>query len=290
MKRAALLALCLMGTAAAAQPVVLVETKVTQYRDASQAVRRHLTGAREVDPTDPSAPEAIKGASLVVAVGQKALALATLHGAGVPVVFCMVLGVSSKQVSSSITGVPLEPDPTSTLAHIRQTVPNARRVGFIYNKASSELFSIEAQQAATAEGFSLVSRPVGGATEVKDAFSGMAGSVDLLWLPPDPRLFPREVFASLLASASEHKVPVVAFLASLTEAGAIASVHADYDDNGDRAGKLAMDILSRPEGKRLPVPAPIFAPGVLTLNLKTAKALGIDVSSKAQSNAKSIIR
>ncbi len=290
MKRAAWLAVLTLGTAAAAQPVVLVETKVAQYRDASQAVRRHLTGAREVDPTDPSAPDAIKSASVVVAVGQKALVLATQHGSGVPVVFCMVLGISSKQVSTSVTGVPLEPDPISTLAHIRQAVPNARRIGFIYNKTTSELFSAEAQQAATAQGFSMTSRAVGGASDVKDAFSAMAGSVDLLWLPPDPRLFPREVFASLLASASEHKVPVVAFLSSLTEAGAIASVHADYDDNGDRAGKLAMDILSRPEGKRLPVPPPIFAPGVLTLNLKTAKALGIDISSKAQSNAKSITR
>ena len=284
------LPLLILSTAAVAQPVVLVETKVTQYRDASQAVRRHLTGAREVDPTDPAAPDAIKGASLVVAVGQKALLLATQHGAGIPVVFCMVLGINSKQLSGNVTGVPLEPDPISTLAHIRQTVPNAKRIGLIYNKVSSELFSVEAQQAASAEGISLVPRAVGGAAEVKDAFAAMLGSVDLLWLPPDPRLFPREVFASLLASASEHKVPVVAFLASLTEAGAIASVHADYDDNGDRAGKLALDILSRPEGKRVPVPAPIFAPGILTINLKTAKALGIDVSSKAQSNAKSIIR
>lgn len=282
--------LALISTAALAQPLVLVETKVAQYRDASAAVRRHLTGARELDPSDASAPEAIKAAPVVVAVGQKALNLATQHAAGVPVVFCMVLGASSRQLSGNVTGVPLEPDPAATLRHVKQVMPAAKRVGFIYNKTASELFGAEAQTAAAAEGFSLVTRTVSSAAEVKDAASGALGSIDVLWLPPDPRLFPREVFASVLASASEQRVPVFAFLGTLTEAGALASVHADYDDNGDRAGKLALEILSRPEGKRLPVPPPIFAPGVLTLNLKTAKALGIDVSSKAQSNAKSIIR
>ena len=84
--------------------------------------------------------------------------------------------------------------------------------------------------------------------------------------------------------------PLIGFLDSLTQAGALASISPNYNDNGARAGKLAAEILARPDGRRIPVPPPVFAPGNLTLNLQTAKALGVTVSDKSIGAATQVIR
>jgi ABC-type uncharacterized transport system substrate-binding protein len=108
--------------------------------------------------------------------------------------------------------------------------------------------------------------------------------------PPAPPLVNKEIFAYLLSVTAERRLPLFGFLDGFTQKGALASVSAEYADQGERAGKLAAEILSRPEGKRLPVPPPVFSPGRLTVNLKTAAFLGIEISEKARPDAKHVYR
>jgi putative ABC transport system substrate-binding protein len=289
--RAALaLALVGAGAAVAADPVLLVDSKVPQYRDAAQAVRRHLPAVVEVEPTDLQVEDRLHGAPVIVAVGQQALALARTKGAGAPVVFCMVLGVTRGTLSASVTGVPLESDPAVVLRHIKAVAPAVKRLGLVYNPASSELWLPEAQRAAEAAALELVPRPIATAAQVKEAIKFAPPGVDALWLPPDPKLFNKEVFAYLLSVSAERRIPLFGFLDSFTQKGALASISAEYADHGERAGKLAAEILSRPEGKRLPVPPPVFSPGRLTVNVKTAAFLGIEVPAQVVADAKKVYR
>lgn len=286
-----LVALGWAAAVAAAEPVLLVDRKVPQYREAAEGVRKHLpTTAVEVDPADSDLESRLAGAPVIVAVGQQALALARAKGAGAPVVFCMVLGTAKSTLSASVTGVPLESDPAAVLRHIKAVAPTLKRLGLVYNPASSELLLAEAQKAADAESLELVLRPIFTAAQVKEAIKFPAPGVDGLWLPPDPKLFTREVFAYLLSVTAERRLPLFGFLDSFTKKGALASVSAEYADHGERAGKLAAEILSRPEGKRLPVPPPVFSPGQLTVNSKTAKFLGLTISVQTMANAKHVYR
>lgn len=278
------------GLAWAGPPVVLVDRTVTQYRAAADAAVAQLPGAIVLDPQDASAESALAGAPVVVGVGQKSFAFARSKAPSTPTVFCLVLGVSKSTLSSTVTGVPIEPDPSASLAAIKLVAPAVRRVGLIYNPATSELFLAAAQRAAGELGLSLVARPVGGPTEVKEAARGMAGAIDALWLPPDPRLFSKEVFIFLLGFSAERSVPLIGFIDSFTQAGALASVSADYSEMGGRAGRLAAEIAGRPADKRTPVPGPSFSPGKLTINLKTASALGVTVSPTALSTAKQVFQ
>lgn len=279
-----LLALLLARPAVAAAPVILLEGRFPQYREAAAAAHRQLPDAQEVELQDPDVSEKLEKASLVVAVGQKALARAR-EEASVPVVFCMVIGASRAALADHITGVPVEPDPVSVLRSIKAVVPAIRRLGVIYNPKSSELWVPEAQRAAAANGLALVTREVLSPAEVRDALDGL-GKIDALWLPADPKLYNKDLFAFLLSFCAERKLPLFGFLESFTEAGALASISPDYADVGERAGKLAAGLLARPLGKRLPVPGPVFAPGNLSLNLRTATVLGIDIPPEAITHAK----
>ena len=283
------LALCALIAlpARAGVPVILVEGKVPQYREAAAAARKQLDSATEVDPGDAGAAAKLADASLVVAVGHKAFAVARSKAVGTPVVFCMVLGASHGTLSTTVTGVPLESDPQVVLSQIK-AIAGAKRVGVVYNPQASEVLLEEAQRVAAGVGVTLVGKPVGAASDVTEAVKAMASSIDALWLPPDPKLFSKELFGFLLSFSAERKLPLFGFLDSFTQAGALASISPDYADIGDRAGRLAAEILARPEGRRIPVPGPVFAPGNLTINSKTAQALGITISPKALAAAKQV--
>jgi putative ABC transport system substrate-binding protein len=198
----------------------------------------------------------------------------------------MVLGVNRASLTQTVTGVPMEPDPTETLAGIQLVRPGTTRVGLVYNPQASELFAAEAVRGAAKAGITLVTKAVTGPDQVRDAVKEIAGSVDVLWLPPDAHLFSKELFLALLSFSAERNLPLVGFLDSFTQAGALASISADYGDIGARAGRLADDILLHPESKRIPVPGMVFSPGKLSINLKTAEALGVKVPANAIAAAK----
>lgn len=275
--------------ASAAQPVILVEGKVAQYRIAAFAAQRFLPGALEVDPGAANAGAKLATASVILAVGQRSFGVAREKAPGTPTVFCMLLGAKPAMLAGNVTGVPLESDPRSLLTRLQALHPGARRVGVVYNPDASELLILEAQRAATALGIKLLAQPVKEASGVKDAVAKMVGSIDILWLPPDPRLFSRELFAYLLSFSAERRLPLVGFLESFTQAGALASVSADYQDIGERAGRLAAEAASRGSVQR-PPSGVVFSPGVLSINLKTARALGVEVSPRALAEAKNVIR
>jgi putative tryptophan/tyrosine transport system substrate-binding protein len=276
------------GGAMAQSPVVLLESKVAQYREAANATKSVLPGAREVDLNDPDAASKLANAPVIVAVGMKCLSFARQRAEQTPVVFSMVLGVSRSWLTDTVTGVPLEPDPKSVLAHIRSVAPRVRRVGILYNPNTSDFFISEAQKAARNLGVSLVQRPIQNGGQVKEAVNSFASEIDAIWLPMDPNLFTKEMFVFLLNFSAERKLPLFAFLDNLTSAGALASVSADYSEIGEQAGRMAADVLKSGAGRR--VPDAVFSPGKLTVNLRTAQALGIEVSAKALGDAKQVIK
>jgi putative tryptophan/tyrosine transport system substrate-binding protein len=92
-----------------------------------------------------------------------------------------------------------------------------------------------------------------------------------------------------LSTTLERRIALFGFLDSLTQAGALASVAPDYLEIGRRAGKLASE-LARTAETRSSVPPVTASPGSLSINLKTAKQLGLDISPGVQAKARQIFR
>ena len=261
-----------------------MESKITQYRQAAEGVRQQLHGVSEIDPAAPALAAKLALAPLVVAVGRKALE-AVRPLAKQPVVFCMVLGVAASDLTRNISGVPMAPDPRQALAALHALAPKARKVGYIHDTDDHDLITDRASAVAATLGLELVEWPVKDGAEAMVAFDSLLGSIDALYLPPSPQLFGSELLSYLLTAAAEHKLPVIGFLDSITQSGALAAVSPSYGDIGAQAGKLAAEILRRPEAKRLPVPPVVYAVGRLSLNLKTARVLGLVVPPRLLSTA-----
>jgi putative ABC transport system substrate-binding protein len=136
----------------------------------------------------------------------------------------------------------------------------------------------------------IVSKAVDDPKQVRDAAAQLAGKVDALWLLPDPRLATPELIDFFLVFTQDHKIGLWGFLESLTKAGALASLSPDYAEIGRRAGKLAQEIAQRPADRRVPVPAPVDSPGTLTVNLKTARQLGLELPAAVIGKARQVFK
>jgi putative ABC transport system substrate-binding protein len=288
---ALLLLIALPRFAWAGGVVAISDERVAQYREALDAAKELLSAARVLDPNASDIADQLKRAdpAVVLAVGQKALQAAKSAAPNLPTVYCLVLGAHAA-ASRTVTGVGLEVAPAGQLEQLRQVAPSAKRIGIIYDLHASGGFIEEAGKAAARLGLTLVLKPVTEAKEVRGALSEIAGGIDALWLMPDPRLITAEMFSFLLVFTLERKIALFGFLDSFTQAGALASVAPDYKESGRRAARLALELANRPPDARVPVPPPLSGPGALTVNMKTAKRLGIDISAGVLGKARQVYR
>ena len=275
----------------AAEVTVLLDGNVAQYREAQSAAKGVLPDAAMLDVSSPDLkPQLERTASVggvILAIGHKALLAA--QGSGATVVFCMVLGPSASP-AKNVTGLRLEVAPSLQLSFIKRVHPGAKRLGMIYDARTWNAYVQEATQAATAQGLTVVPRAVSDAREVRAALSEIAGNIDALWLIPDPSLVIIEIFNFLLVSTQERKLALFGFFADFTRRGALASIAPDYAEIGKQAAKLASELASKPPASRSPLPASLASPGGLTINAKTARQLGIELSDEVQASAKQVYR
>ena len=271
--------------------VAITDGRVAQYKEALAAAQTIVSGAVVVDLAagDPSARVKELQPTVILAVGQRALQAARAAAPETPVVHCMVLGAAAAG-SRLVTGVRLEVAPAELLASLTSVLPSAKRIGVIYDPKTLGWYLDEAEKAARGLGLTLVPKAVADARDVRGAADAIGGQIDVLWLWPDPRLINSEMFSVLLLSTIDRRVALVGFLDSFTQAGALASVAPDYREAGKRAGKLAAELLAKSAAARVPVPPPLLSPGALTVNLKTAKQLGVEVPASALSRARQVYR
>jgi putative ABC transport system substrate-binding protein len=93
--------------------------------------------------------------------------------------------------------------------------------------------------------------------------------------------------ADITSLAARYRLPVIAPYRFFTELGGLLSYGNDTLDNFWRAATYADRILKGAKPSELPVQAPVKFE--LVINLKTAKALGLDVALHLQQRADAVI-
>lgn len=281
-----LILVCLAGAARATGVAVLTDSRVAQYREVLSSVREVLRDApvHEVSTEDLSLKVNRTTPSVILAIGQRALVEA--EKLRLPVVFCMVSG--SPSPSRSVTGLRLEVSPESSLDAFRSVHPQARRLGVLYDARTFADYLQEAEKAAAARGLELVARPISDAREVRATLSSIDTHIDALWLLPDPQIVSAGIFDFLLLYTLERRIALFGFVESFTRLGALASMTPDYVAIGRQAARLAADVAQKPKG--LPLPPMTLSPGVLSINARTARQLGLTLSADVTSKARQVYR
>jgi len=218
---------------------------------------------------------------LIFALGVDAVRLARRFVPEAPVVFGVVINWKHFRLKElpQTTGIALEIPPEAQLTQLKLVAPDVRRVGVIYSRASTEVVA-RAREIAKHVDVKLVEAEVKGAGEVKGAWRRIRRKVDALWMVPDGQALDTESFAYLRSATVDAGVCFVGFSDKFVQAGCLMSLAADYEGIGSQAGLLARRIL---DGEVDPATHDVEEPvsTVMTLNVATAREIGLDLSDNA---------
>jgi putative ABC transport system substrate-binding protein len=173
---------------------------------------------------------------------------------------------------------------------LKEIAPRTERVWLLFNPATLaplQLFMPSIQAAASSLAIQVSAAPVQAKGEIESVIAAQArvpGSA-LIVMPDGFILANRELIIALTAS---YGVPAIYFNSVFfAQRGGLISYGPDFVDYFRRAAGYIVRILKGEKAGNLPIQQPTKFE--LAINLKTAKALGLDVSLQLQQRADEVI-
>jgi putative ABC transport system substrate-binding protein len=216
----------------------------------------------------------------------------------VPIIFALVADpVGSGFVASlprpggNVTGfMALEPTMAGKwLELLKEIAPRLVRVALLFNPATAtyaDNFLKHFKAAAASFGVAAIAAPVHDPSELESVIAGQARELNGgLIVIADPFLTVHRV--EIISLAAHYRLPAVYPFRFFAELGGLLSYGHDVVDNFRRAAVYVDRVLRGAKPSELPVQAPDKFE--LVINLKTAKALGLDVPLNLQQRADEVI-
>ena len=258
--------------------------------------RRYAEGSEERLPQ--LARELVEyGVDVIFAIGPPQALAAAKATDRIPIVFvgggdpvAMGLVKSLAQPGGNLTGLTFV---TVDLASkrmqlLKDAVPSAKRMAILWNP-NNLVNKLELEKAAaTAEALDLLPLPVEARVldDIDGAFAAMKRQqADAALVLSSPLTFPNR--PRIVGSALSARIPTLGALREYAEAGLLMSYGPSYADHCRRAATYVDQILKGAKPADLPVQLPTTFE--LVVNLKTAKALDLDLSLQLQQLADTVI-
>jgi len=236
-------------------------------------------------------------ADVVVTVGGPASTAARRASATLPVVMALVgdadgLGLiqSLAHPGGTVTGVTDQSVELSAkrLEYLKEAVPKAARIAVLWNAddVGMTLRYREVEKAARALHVGVQALGIHAPDDFQTAFSAMNTTrPDALFLVTDAlTLLNRR---RVIEFAQSHRIPAMFEVGQLVREGGLMSYGANPDDNFRRAARYVDRVLNG----AAPATLPVERPGryYLTITLKTARALGLDIAPSLLLRADEVI-
>jgi len=170
---------------------------------------------------------------------------------------------------------------------LREVVPRLERLAIMANvgvpDSATELRAIQAM--ARTFGITVSPLEIQREEDIAPAFDSLKGGAEGLFVVGDPLTFLHR--AQIIARALNERLPTTCAIREFVAAGALMSYGTNFPDLFRRAAEHVDRILRGTKPADIPVEQPIkfdFA-----INLKTAKALGLDVTPMVLARADEVI-
>ena len=236
--------------------------------------------------------------NVIAAVGGNPVALAAKAATStIPVVFSagadpVDIGLvrNLDKPDGNLTGITLWADALDArrMQLVREMLPRAQTVALLVNPTNQgsarELQG--ALEAAAKVGLSVDVQNAASSSEIERAFQAWpAGKVDALAVTADAFLINQR--RRIMALVGNRRLPAIYPSREFTDDGGLMSYGARWPDMYRIAGTYAARLLKGEKPADLPIQQPTKFE--LVINLKTAKALGLDIPSSLLSRADEVI-
>jgi putative ABC transport system substrate-binding protein len=285
-----------------------VRTRVAAFRQGLETLGwmenrnvqvEHRFSAGDFAQMQAHATELVSSApDLIVASGSPVVAALKHASRTIPIVFSAVIDpvgqgfvASLSRPGGNITGFTLIDFPImgKWLELLKEIAPGLRRMTFMFSPPTAPwvpLFLRELGAAPASLGVELLEIPVHDEAEIKAAITAFAREPGGgLIISPDP--FMNTHRGLVMALATQYRLPAIHGFRQHVTDGALMSYGPDTADIVRRSASYVDRILKGEKPAELPVQAPIKFE--LVINLKTAKALGLEVPLQLQQLADEVI-
>jgi putative ABC transport system substrate-binding protein len=233
---------------------------------------------------------------VIVTYGQPAAIAAKQAASGTPMVFTLVgdpvgtgLVASLARPGGNVTGLSTQyPDIAGKrLELLREAVPSLRRLAIMGNvgEPSIAVEMSELNLTARALGFEAAIAEIRRAEDIVPAFDAFKGRADALYIRADPLMLTNLVRINTLALAA--RLPTMHGSREYVQAGGLISYGPNFPDLFRRVAEYVDKILRGAKPADIPVEQPTRFE--LVINLKTAKALGLEVPPTLLARADEVI-
>jgi len=226
---------------------------------------------------------------VILTLGTPATKLAQEAITEIPILFSMVVnpekyGISGKNIRGITSNVPIK----SQLVKLKKIVSKLKRIGVLYNPRQSSNIIEEVKQATSDMGLELITLKVSSPKKVQSSVRKIIEKVNALLLINDSTVVNKDTVEYIIETTLENKIPTVVYNDYLVKDGCLFSLAPDYFSVGEQAG----NIVCKSREDKLRTPPSIIFPEVfkLSINLKTAKHIGLNIPPNIIASAEEIYR
>ncbi len=232
---------------------------------------------------------------VIVAVSTPAAQAVAAATKDVPLVYAAVTDPVAAQLMPSaqeasgtnVTGVSDALPLDRQIDLIKKIVPNAKRVGIVYNpgEANSVVVVKQLQELLPKSGMSLIEVAAPRTVDVGSAARSLIGKADVIYASTDNNVV--AAFESLAKVSNDAKIPLVASDTDSVKRGAVAALGVNYREMGGQAGRMVVRIL---KGDKPGAIAPETAGKlVLIVNATAAQKQGVTLSDALLKSAAQVL-
>lgn len=202
------------------------------------------------------------GADMIVAVGTPAAKAASdaVGSSGIKVLFAGVtdpageLGIKNLNAPErGVTGVSDRVDGQKALELAQQVKPGLKSVGLLYDQqdANASAAAKAVQDACRQAGLDVHTATALDAEGAATAAQDLCAQADVLYTPGDGVI--AEAAGKIAETAAQEKKPWLAGADTLVQGGALAAYSVDYEQAGNQAADMAVQVIVGKQVSQLPV-------------------------------------
>ncbi|KQV35658.1 MULTISPECIES: ABC transporter substrate-binding protein [unclassified Rhizobium] len=212
----------------------------------------------------------------------------------IPVVFTAVsdpvgaqLVTDMEKPGANVTGISDMSPVAEHVALIKEIVPSAKSIGYLYNSGEANSVSLLAVLKTEAEkaGLTVVESAATKSAEVQGAARALVGRADVIYVPTDNTII--SALEGAVAVAEEAKLPLFTADTDSVARGSLAALGFNYRDVGKQTGEVVVRILKGENPGDIPVR--IAAGSDLVVNKAAAAKMGVTFPESVLKRANRVV-
>ncbi|MGH6760298.1 MAG: ABC transporter substrate-binding protein [Phyllobacterium sp.] len=212
----------------------------------------------------------------------------------IPIVFTAVtdpvgaqLITSMEKPGGNVTGLSDMSPIADHVALIKEIVPTAKTIGYLYNSGETNsvstlaILKVEAEKA----GLAVVESTATKSADVQAAARALVGRADVMYVPTDNTIV--SALESAISVAGESKLPLITADTDSVARGALAALGFNYFDVGKQTGKVVVRILNGEAPGDIPAADAVGTD--LVVNKSAAQKMGVELPKSVLDRATKVI-